>query len=158
MIYRFSKISIGLYVIVTLGLCGLLAVVIGMIEKNYTKGCVWFMLGAVFSFFAFVKTIPTYQNRYVEFKDDFVTFYCCFAKKKSNSETVTVAYKHISHIHFQRFPWPKTYNLLINAANYPYTISVSCFFEKRKELQSYFIKKVMEENPNVIITGIKKIR
>jgi hypothetical protein len=143
-------------VIVTVGLCGVLGVVIGLIERNEIKGMLWFFLGCIFCISTFAKVIPIYQNRYVEFKDSFVTFHCCFAKRKSNEETITAAYKNIVKIHFQRFLLPKTYNLLITTSNYPYTISVSCFFENRKVLQRTLVQRVISENPNVMITGIKK--
>ncbi|MBQ6023255.1 MAG: hypothetical protein IJR51_07015 [Clostridia bacterium] len=45
--------------------------------------------------------------------------------------------------------------MLIEAKGYPYRISVSCCFEKRKELQDALVNHVRSANPDALITGRK---
>ena len=65
-------------------------------------------------------------------------------------------YRDVRHIRFRKVPLINMYGMLIEAKGYPYQISVSCCFEKRKELQSALLKQVRAVNPEAVITGLKK--
>ena len=155
MTYRFNKPFIILYIVVSFTLCALLVLSLYLLGMNKKQAMMYALLGLFFCVMAWVRTIPIYNKRYVQLTKDAIRFHYCFVKRKSNAETLTVMYKDIQHIHFRKAPLINMYGILIEAKGYPYRISVSCCFEKRKELQDALVNHVRSANPDALITGRK---